>query len=203
MAIDTKFSPRAQEDLELVKAAVGNSDERAYTKLMSKYKDSIYFMVLKMVHNRDDAEDLTIEAFGKAFKNLHKYSPEYAFSTWLFKIATNNTIDYIRKKRLQTYSIDQSKNDEEEGTTIASNIRSGNLDPEEKFIKDQRNQMMREVTDKLNDKYKILIELRYFKEYSYEEIAKELKLPLGTVKAQLFRAKELLYNILKNKKEKI
>lgn len=203
MAIDTKFSPRAQEDLELVKAAVGNSDERAYAKLLSKYKDSIYFMVLKMVHNRDDAEDLTIEAFGKAFKNLHKYSPEYAFSTWLFKIATNNTIDYIRKKRLQTYSIDQSKNDEEEGATIASTIRSGNLDPEEKYIKDQRKQMMREVTDKLNDKYKILIELRYFKEYSYEEIAEELKLPLGTVKAQLFRAKELLYNILKNKKEKI
>ena len=156
-----------------------------------------------MVHNRDDAEDLTIEAFGKAFKNLEKYSPDYAFSTWLFRIATNNAIDFIRKKRLETTSIDRGiSGDDDEGSTFASSIRGQNLDPEEEYIRQQRMNLMREVTEKLNEKYRILIELRFFKEYSYEEIADELNLPLGTVKAQLFRAKELLYNILKRNKEK-
>jgi RNA polymerase sigma factor (sigma-70 family) len=203
MEVDSKFSPRAQEDLELVRRAVEETDQKAYAKLMSKYRDSIYFMVLKMVHNRDDAEDLTIEAFGKAFKNIEKYSPDFAFSTWLYKIATNNAIDYIRKKRLQTLSIDETRGDEDDGSTFAASIQSKGLDPEEEYIRAQRLKLMREVTEKLNDKYRILIELRYFSEYSYEEIAEELQLPLGTVKAQLFRAKELLFNILKNTRERI
>ena len=66
---------------------------------MDKYKDSIYYMLLKMVNNNDDAEDLTLEAFGKAFNRLHQYTPNFAFSTWLFKIATNNCIDFLRKRR--------------------------------------------------------------------------------------------------------
>jgi RNA polymerase sigma-70 factor, ECF subfamily len=203
MASNPKFSERALIDLELVRSAIEDGDQSAYSKLMDRYRDSIFFMILKMVHNRDDAEDLTIEAFGKAFKNIEKYSPEFAFSTWLFKISTNNAIDFIRKKRLKTMSIDGSKYDDGEGASIASNLPSSRLDPEETFIKDQRKAQMREVIEKLNDKYRILIELRYFKEFSYDEIAAELNLPLGTVKAQLFRAKELLYTILKNRKEKI
>lgn len=203
MDVSSNFSPRAQEDYELVKKAVDQHDQQAYAQLMSRYRDSIYYMVLKMVHNRDDAEDLTIEAFGKAFKNIHKYSPDYAFSTWLFKIASNNTIDYIRKKRLDTLSIDETRGDDEEGDSFAQSIQSEALDPEETYIKDQRMKLMREVTEKLNEKYRILIELRFFQEYSYEEIADELNLPLGTVKAQLYRAKELLFNVLKNKKERI
>lgn len=204
MEVETNFSPRAQEDYALVQKAVQEQDQQAYAKLMSRYRDSIYYMVLKMVHNRDDAEDLTIEAFGKAFKNIHKYSPDYAFSTWLFKIASNNAIDFIRKKRLETLSIDETRgSDDEEGDSFAASIQSEGRDPEEEFIKQQRMQLMREVTERLNEKYRQLIELRYFKEYAYDEIAEELNLPLGTVKAQLFRAKELLYNIMKNKKERI
>lgn len=203
MDVSSNFSPRAQEDYDLVKKAVELQDQQAYAKLMARYRDSIYYMVLKMVHNRDDAEDLTIEAFGKAFKNIHKYSPDYAFSTWLFKIASNNTIDYIRKKRLDTLSIDETRGDDDEGDSFAQSIQSESLDPEETYIKDQRMKLMREVTEKLNEKYRILIELRFFQEYSYEEIAEELNLPLGTVKAQLYRAKELLFNVLKNKKERI
>ncbi len=199
--VNPNFSSRAHEDYELVKAALEHGDQSAYGKLMSRYKDSIYFMVLKMVHNRDDADDLTIEAFGKAFHNLPKYSPDYAFSTWLFKIATNNTIDYVRKKRLQTLSIHEST-DDEDGADFSQNIKSHALDPEEVFIKEQRAKLMRDVLEKLNPKYRELIQLRYFDEKAYEEIAEELKLPLGTVKAQLFRAKELLYNILKNRAEK-
>ncbi len=196
----SKFSPRAHEDHQLVKKAV-EGDQMAYGKLMSRYRDAIFFMVLKMVHNRDDADDLTIEAFGKAFSNLEKYSPEYAFSTWLFKIATNNCIDFIRKKRLETLSIDEPI-ETEKGEDYSYDLKAEGLDPEEHFIKKQRALLMREILDKLNPKYKMLIELRFFEELSYDEIAEKLSLPLGTVKAQLYRAKELLYHILKKKKEK-
>ncbi|MBI1193392.1 MAG: sigma-70 family RNA polymerase sigma factor [Bacteroidetes bacterium] len=193
--INENLSPRAREDYELVCRAV-DGDQRAYARLMDRYKDSIYYMVLKMVHNRDDADDLTVEAFGKAFSNIHKYSPEFAFSTWLFKIAINNCIDFIRKKRLETLSIDDDTK-EENTNSFSESIRATTLDPEERYIKQQRAKLMRDVTEKINPKYRQLIELRFFKEYSYDEIATELDLPLGTVKAQLFRAKELLYNILK------
>jgi RNA polymerase sigma-70 factor (ECF subfamily) len=201
MDLEGRFSSKAYEDLELVKQALkGNSV--AYSKLLTRYRDSIYFMVLKMVHNRDDAEDLTIEAFGKAFRNIAKYSPEYAFSTWLFKIATNNCIDFIRKKRLKTISMDQPLGGEEDSGTLQQTFGSDTADPEEVFIRGQRHEKMRDLVETLSPKYKELIELRYFEEHSYEEIATELNLPLGTVKAQLFRAKELLFNMMKENKDR-
>jgi len=98
MEVNPNLSEKAQIDFKLVGQAM-QGDQKAFAELMQRYKDSIYFMLLKMVNNRDDADDLTIEAFGKAFKNLHQYTPDYAFSTWLFKIATNNCIDFIRRKR--------------------------------------------------------------------------------------------------------
>lgn len=189
------FSPRAKEDYDLVSRALEHNDQTAYAKLMQRYRDSIYFLVLKMVHDPDDADDLTIEAFGKAFNNLDKYSPDFAFSTWLYKIALNNSIDFIRKKRLETLSIDE-ETENDSGDSYKMDLQSPILDPEERFIKEQRAKLMRETLDKLNPKYKMLIELRFFDELSYEEIADKMNLPLGTVKAQLFRAKDLLYQIL-------
>ena len=90
------LSDKAVKDYKLVRRAVEEGDQKAYAELMARYKDSIYYMLLKMVNNRDDAEDLTIEAFGKAFRNIKQYTPDYAFSTWLFKIATNTAIDLLR-----------------------------------------------------------------------------------------------------------
>lgn len=195
------LSDKAQADLMLVEAAI-NGDQKAYADLMGRYRDSIYFMLLKMVNNKDDADDLTIEAFGKAFNKLHQYTPNYAFSTWLFKIASNNCIDFIRKKKKLTYSLDKGM-EGSDGSEIMLQVPSNTLDPEENYIKDQKEILMRNVVTKLKPRYRTLVELRYFKEFSYEEIAQELDLPLGTVKAQLFRAREFLYNILKNSKEKI
>jgi RNA polymerase sigma-70 factor (ECF subfamily) len=169
---------------------------------MGRYRDAIYFMLLKMVNNQSDAEDLTIEAFGKAFKNINQYTPNFAFSTWLFKIATNNCIDFIRKKRGNTVSLDQSV-DEEENLSPSASIQSDSMDPEENMINQQKVKLMREVVSKLKPRYRRLVELRYFNEFSYDEISKELDLPIGTVKAQLFRARELLFNILKNTSEKM
>jgi len=195
MEVNPNLSSKAKFDYRLVKLAI-TGDEQAYAELMDRYRDAIYYMLLKMVNNKNDAEDLTIEAFGKAFKNIEQYTPKYAFSTWLFKIATNNCIDFIRKQKANLISIDQAEEDDE---MSAPPLHSTNLDPEEDMIKSQRVDLMRDVVDKLKPRYRNLIKLRYFKEYSYEEIAQELDLPLGTVKAQLFRARELLYNILKNR----
>jgi RNA polymerase sigma factor (sigma-70 family) len=201
MEVNPNLSEKAQIDYKLVQLAV-KGDQKAYAELMQRYKDSIYFMLLKMVNNRDDADDLTIEAFGKAFKNLHQYTPDFAFSTWLFKIATNNCIDFIRRKRKFTFSIDKNM-ENDSGQEMQFEIKSPLLDPEEKMIKKQKALLMRDVVEKLKPRYKRLVELRYFQERSYEEIADELQLPLGTVKAQLFRAREFLYQILKNQEEQI
>lgn len=200
MDLNSKFSARAQEDLELVDLAK-KGDQVAFGKLMDRYRDSIFFMVLKMVHNRDDAEDLTLEAFGKAFNSISNYSADFAFSTWLFKIATNNSIDFIRKKKLQTTSLDQTTSTEDgEVTPIA--VRDHSANPEESMVKEQRAAKIRAAIEQLSPKYRALIELRYLDELAYEEIAEKLDIPLGTVKAQLFRAKDMLYNILKITKEK-
>ena len=195
-----KPTPKVNADLELVNKAK-EGDQVAYGKLMGRYKESVYYMILKMVHNRDDADDLTMVAFSKAFHNLANYSADFAFSTWLFRIATNNCIDFIRKKKLQTTSIDQtSTTDDGESVPIA--VKDKAMTPEESIIKDQRATKIREVIQELSPKYRQLIELRYFEELSYEEIADKLDLPLGTVKAQLFRAKDMLYNLMKATKDR-
>ena len=193
MEVSPNLSEKAQHDFLLVQKA-RSGDQKAYAELLGRYRDAIYFMLLKMVNNPSDAEDLTIEAFGKAFKNIGQYTPNFAFSTWLFKIATNNCIDFIRKKRAATISLDQSNDDPETATVT---IQSDTLDPEAHMINSQKVKLLREVVNKLKPRYRTLVELRYFKEYSYEEISQELELPIGTVKAQLFRARELLFNILK------
>lgn len=188
------LSEKARQDYELVQTAL-QGDEKAFARLLNRYKDAIYFMLLKMVNNRSDAEDLTLEAFGKAFKNLHQYSPTYAFSTWLFKIASNNCIDFLRKKKGIQVSIE---NKEENENSDPIRLKSKEPDPEERLIRQQKAILLRNVVRKLKPRYQTLVELRYFREFSYEEIAKELDLPLGTVKAQLFRAREMLFKMIES-----
>ena len=200
MELTSNLSLKAQKDMELVEKA-RKGDQLAYGELLGRYRDAIYFMLLKMVNSPIDAEDLTIEAFGKAFKNIDQYTPNYAFSTWLFKIATNNCIDFIRKKRASHVSLDQTL-DGEDSLIPSAMIQADTLDPESTLINKQKIKHMRHVVSKLKPRYRQLVELRYFSEYSYEEIAKELDIPIGTVKAQLFRARELLLNILSRSVEK-
>ncbi|MBI5916616.1 MAG: sigma-70 family RNA polymerase sigma factor [Bacteroidetes bacterium] len=192
----TRLSPKASEDYHLVKAAIAGN-QQAYSTLLERYRSSVYSHLFKMVRNHDDAEDLTLEAFGKAFHKLSTYAPHFAFSTWLFKIAVNNCIDHIRKKRLHFLSIDQpieANGDKDFSGTLRNYTRN----PEEEIIRQQRLQMVRRMLGQLNNKYRLMIELRYYEELSYEEIATELEIPLGTVKAQLFRAKEMLYTLMQN-----
>ena len=199
--INENLSAKGARDWKLIQSALKKGDQKAYAELMGRYKDTIFFMLLKMVKDKDDADDLTIEAFGKAFRNLEQYTPDFAFSTWLFKIATNNCIDFIRRKK-HAVSLDRTF-ENADGDEMSFEPRSDTLNPEEKTIRKQKIEMMQSVVEKLQPRYRMLVELRYFQERSYEEIALELDLPIGTVKAQLFRARELLYHTLKNMQGKI
>jgi RNA polymerase sigma-70 factor (ECF subfamily) len=193
------FSEKALKDFRLIDQAVIAKDQMAYAELMQRYKKPVYHMVLKMVRNVDDAEDLTIEAFSKAFKSLHRFKKDYTFSTWLFRIATNNAIDFIRKKKLRTISIHSSYTDDN-GDAVELDVEDkGNLTPQDQAIKDQRIELMRMFVDKLPSKYQRLVKLRYFQELSYEEIATELEAPLGTIKAQLHRSRELMRELIQGK----
>ena len=201
MVENEHLSDKAKQDLTLVEDVL-NGNQLAYATLMERYRDSIYFMMVKMVKNPDDADDLTIEAFGKAFSRLDQYSPSFAFSTWLFKIASNNCIDFIRKKRIQLTSMDAgiTMND---GEKMRIDARSVSPNPEETIIQGQRVVHMRLLVSKLKPKYRELVEKRYFEELSYEEISDQMNLPLGTVKAQLFRARDFLATMMEKTKDTI
>ncbi|MDR0386273.1 MAG: sigma-70 family RNA polymerase sigma factor [Prevotellaceae bacterium] len=178
-----------ESDLELVRRAL-NKDQKAYSSLLSRYHDNIFYYILKMVGDKSHADDLTIESFDKAFQNLDKYNEQYAFSTWLYKIAKNCTIDFVRKRKLNSLHISY---DPEENASINENtISSGTPNPEENMIQQQETMALMKHIESLKPKYRTLIELRYIKEYAYEEIAEELSIPLGTVKTRLFRAKNVL-----------
>ena len=195
-----QFSNKALEDFRLIDSALEDGDEQAFAELMQRYKMAVYHMILKMVRNVDDAEDLTIEAFAKAFKNLHKFKKDYTFSTWLFRIATNNAIDFIRKKKLKTLSLNTTfKNDS--GDDVNIDVEDENLNPQQEAIKTQKIELVQMFVTKLPAKYQRLVKLRYFEELSYDEIAKELDAPLGTIKAQLYRARELMYELVKSKRD--
>ena len=197
-----RFSSKALEDFRLIDMAVGG-DDKAYAKLLQRYKRPVYHVILKMVRNVDDAEDLTMESFSKAFRSLHRFKKDFTFSTWLFRIATNNTIDFIRKKKINTLSIENTYTDDD-GSSVSIDIEdSQNLNPQDEAIRAQKEEIMNVFVNMLPTKYQKLVRLRYFHELSYEEIAVELEAPLGTVKAQLHRARELLYDLVKNKKEHI
>lgn len=203
MEVKVRLTDKGLRDYELVRLALDKGQQGAYAELMRNYRDTLYFMMLKMTNNPQDADDLTIEAFGKAFKNLGQYTPQYAFSTWLFKIATNNCIDFIRKKKMnETVSLSLTELSED-GDDISDIMPATTRNPEEDIIRQQKIQLLREIIEKLKPTYRKLIELRYYEEKSYEEISDELGLPIGTVKAKLFRAREFLFHILKDRRDKI
>ena len=190
------LSDKAQRDYKLVNSALGG-DQKAYTKLMGLYRDPLFFMMKRMVQNIDDAEDLTIEVFGKAFKMLEKYTPKYAFSTWLFKIASNHCIDFLRKQnKHKMLSIDERIDDED--MSPGDIIKAETPDPEEKMIREQKDTILQDFIKKLHPDYQEILKLKYFYGLSYLEISEELSIPLGTVKARLFRSKELLLTTIQS-----
>lgn len=187
---------KAQRDYILVCKARESGDERAYADLMRMYREPLYLMLLKMTNNPTDADDLTIETFGKAFCQLNKYQPTNAFSTWLFSIASNNCIDFIRRKRLETVSL-SAMSQSASGEVYELSMPSGLPTPEEEVISEERKEKIREVMDRLDPIYRQAVELRFIDELSYEEISERLGLPSGTVKTRIRRGRAAIIELLK------
>lgn len=186
---------KAQRDYKLVVAARDNGDQRAYADLMSYYRLPVYTMLLRMTRNPAEADDLTMEAFSKAFCQLGSFAPTHTFSSWLFSIASNHGIDYIRHHRLPTVPLSQME-ESQDGELREYPMPSHDENPEEQMIVAQRNVLMRQVVAQLPLRYRKIVEMRYFDELSYDDICQRLRLPLGTVKVQLNRARQLLSNIV-------
>ncbi len=184
------------EDIILIEKAIAGN-QSSYEKLMKKYYQMIYNLVYRMISKKEDVEDLTQEAFIKAFHSLPNFDRQFAFSTWLFKIATNNAIDYLRKKKLFTFSID--KEIESDDSDYKFEIPDTENRPDKHLIDSEMRSILSEAIESLPEKYRQVIVLRHNKELEYEEIAKLMKLPLGTVKAHIFRGRELLNKYLKDK----
>ena len=184
------------EDAALIKRALAG-DQKAYKKLRMKYHEAIYNLIYRMIRDKDEVEDLTQEAFIKAFTSLSSFNDEFAFSTWLYKIATNNCIDYIRRKKLQTFSIDKPIESKE--SDFVYELPDSTYEPDQELIDRQRRKMLEDAISSLPAKYRQVIHLRHVEEKEYQEIAAILKLPLGTVKAHIFRAREMLNKYLRDK----
>ena len=193
---NTCQTEKAKRDYVLLRKALDHNDQQAYAELMRLYRDSIYYMLVRMVKNKDDAEDLTLMTFGKAFRYLDKYTPKYAFSTWLYRIALNNSIDFLRlKNNMPQYF------EEDLYTTSTTSIVDQSEDnlqrtPEEEVIDKQRLQLLRAAVAELPDKYRKVIELRYYEDLAYEEISERLGLTLSNVKIQILRAKQMLTQLM-------
>ena len=185
-----------KEDSRLIAAALSGS-QSGFKGLMKKYHDQIANLIFRIIHQQENVEDLTQEVFIKAFASLKSFNEEYAFSTWLYKIATNSSIDFIRKKKLQTFSIDKPVALEESDYTFE--LPDSTYEPDKHIIQKQRTTILEEAINQLPEKYKRVILLRHTEERDYGEIAKMLKLPIGTVKAHIFRARELLNKYLRDK----
>ena len=185
-----------QKEFEIIRQAK-EGDSNACDQIIRKYKISVYNLIYRMVRNKQEAEDLTQEAFIKVFNSLSSFNEEYAFTTWLYKIATNNCIDFFRKRKLQTYSID--KPIKYKDSEIQHDIPDPDLNPEKYVLARERSRMIQDAINSLPKKYYIVIKLRHQEEKSYEEISELLHLPLGTIKARIFRAREMLNKILKGR----
>ena len=185
------WSVRAQQDYELVRAAI-KGNQTAYTALMNRHQRSINLQMLKMVQNPTLADDLTLEAFAKAFRSLNNYIPRATFNTWLSRIAINNCIDFQRKKRIDYCSIDVPTADGD-SDNFYHILPAANRNPEEEIIRTEKLAWTRHWLSQLDQRYQQALHLRFFEDYSYDEIAQELNIPIGTVKALLFRGKKELH----------
>lgn len=194
----TAVTERMRHDYQLVCAARDEGNHKAYADLMATYREPLYLLLLRMTHNTTTAADLTIETFGKAFVQLHRYAPTATFGSWLYTIGVNTYIDHLRRNRLETIPLSVAEQNSE-GDFVEYQIPSGQPNPEEAMIRMQRDETLKQVVDQLKEPYRQIIRMRYYEDLSYEDISQMLHIPIGTVKIRLSRAKELLSAIMKKR----
>ena len=195
------FSEKAMADYRLVVKAQ-KDDQKAFTELLSRYWSPVYYMMKRMVKNYDDAEDLSIGTFEQAFRVIKCYRPTGSFSTWLFKIASNNAISFIRANRQKTVSLDKTQ-EENDSSGLLDSIEplvETEKNAEENIISDEVGVTIREIVALLPEDYRRIVEDHYFNDKTYSDIAKELGEPIGTVKARLKRCRSLLLTIIQDRR---
>jgi len=183
-------------DIQLI-ARARSGDEIAYRTLLEKYERAVFSICLRMVRNRDEAADLAQDSFIKVFAMLERYNPSYAFSSWLFKITSNLCIDYLRKRRIETFAMDEPISGDK--GDIQRQYEAPDPDPETEYIRKEKMERLSEAVENLPPHYRIMLILRHQENLSYEEIAESLDIPLGTVKARIHRAREMLKASFKGK----
>lgn len=186
-------------DHELVARAQKGS-EKAYRELLGRFQRPVFSIIYRMIRDREQAEDLAQETFVRVFNNIDRYDPRYKFSSWIFKIATNLTIDHIRRKGLDTVSIDGSRNavtaEQIQATSIT--IVSQDENPEELLEAKELGEEIEQAIGKLRPEYRAAILLRHVEGREYQEIAEILSLPLGTVKTYIHRGRNELRDQLQH-----
>jgi RNA polymerase sigma-70 factor (ECF subfamily) len=176
-------------DEQLIKNAL-KGDQRAYRDLVARHQSTVFHIVFRIVRDKELADDLVQETFMKAFSSLKSYRAEYRFSTWLYKIAANSSIDHLRKKRIRALSLDNPV--ETADGQVGFEIPDYTYHPEQEMVRREQAVSIEEAIESLPEKYRRVIVARHREEKSYEAIARELHVPVGTVKARIFRARELL-----------
>lgn len=176
-------------NIQIEKAKKG--DQNAFTSLLDFYWNEVYGFMLKRTENETDAEDIALETFAKAFDKIATYNPEFQFNTWLIAIAKNAHVDLLRKKKSHLF-LDITDQEDQQAYNVADTAPS----PEDKLITEQNLSMLLQCIKELKSNYQEVIQLRYFQEMSYQEIADELQEPLSNVKIKLLRAKKLLTEII-------
>ncbi len=199
----TTSQKKQGEDRALVRRA-REGDDRAFGELIQRHRHGIERLVRPLVRSApsDEVEDLVQEALTKAFLHIHSYSEEYAFTTWLYRIATNHAIDYLRRRKLNAFSIsapptqNTHKSDDD---SREFEIKDESWVPDEMMVANERTKTIEDAIEQLPENYKRVIKLRHSQDLEYEEIAKILQIPMGTVKVHLHRARAALAKMLGGK----
>lgn len=199
MLKDPEIRQKSNEDDIMVVQSIISGNKNAFSKIQMKYKKVVNSVIRRMVRNESDIEDLVQETFIKAYNALESYNPQYNFSSWLLRIASNSCIDYLRKKKLDTISISKGgdTSDDEESYF---DVPDKDLLPDAVMMNNEMSAMIQSTINMLPENFRKIIIMRFQMELDYTEISKELGIPLGTVKATLFRSKQMLQVLLKKNK---
>lgn len=179
---------RYHQDIFLVQRVL-SGDDQAFTEIIEVYKEKVFRLIYRKISNKGDVEDLAQEVFIRAYQSLKRYDPQRQFSTWLYTIAKNLSIDYLRKKRLQIVSLETPLFPRREFQDLENN-------PEEVFQRTTEQMQLLKAITLLSEEYSLVIRLRHLKGYTYQEISAILDLPLGTIKSRIYRARSELRKIL-------
>lgn len=175
-----------QQWLELARGG----DRKAFGRLVEAYQRPVFNLTYRMLGNAEEAEDAAQEAFLRAYARLHQYDPNHKFSTWMFSIANHHCIDRLRKRRATLVPI--------EDTPLVYTLESETNRPEEQLLAQEQSEQIQRLIDELEPEYRTPLVLRYWHEYSYQEIADMMEISLAAVKSRLFRARQKLAEVYAN-----